>query len=268
MQNPSISPHVPELAVEPKYLIGSVDGALQLLQLLRDEGSLRVMTAADHLGVSRSTAHRLLNMLVYRGFAAQDEDRIYQPGPGMNVPPVRTDSIRSFKIRSEPLFAEFVRELGETVSLITRFGTTTRFIETYVSENTFAVSSRRGQILPAIHSSAGKVLLSLLSDESLAQLYRSRSAALSRNHLSPKQFQAFLQEIQNVREVGYALNLGQTEPGLSAISFPLKSPEQGTWFAFAVAVPAPKGPSLTDETFIAQCRAFKQRIDGLFEMHE
>ncbi|WCI07745.1 helix-turn-helix domain-containing protein [Arthrobacter sp. OVS8] len=32
-----------------------------------------------------STAHRLLAMLVYRGFAVQDENRRYVPGPAMGV---------------------------------------------------------------------------------------------------------------------------------------------------------------------------------------
>ncbi|WP_169811229.1 helix-turn-helix domain-containing protein [Nocardia amamiensis] len=37
------------------------------MQLLRDYGSLRVMDAAAHLDISRSSAHRLLQTLAYRG---------------------------------------------------------------------------------------------------------------------------------------------------------------------------------------------------------
>ena len=53
----------------PTYSIEAVDNALQLLQLLRDGGALRLKDAAEELGVAPSTAHRLLAMLVYRGFA-------------------------------------------------------------------------------------------------------------------------------------------------------------------------------------------------------
>lgn len=254
-----------EIAPEPKYLLGSVDGALQLLQLLRDEGSLRVMMAADHLGVSRSTAHRLLAMLVYRGFAVQDEDRVYQPGPGMNVPPVRTGAIREFKNRTEQLFLDFMRDTGETVSLVTRFGTTSRFIETYVPQHSFAVSSRRGQILPARRTSGGKALLSLLPDAALVQLYRSDAAALGGNRMSAAEFRSFTAEMREVRSRGYALNREETEQGVCALSMPLHSPERGTWLAFAVAMPVEKSALLSDPGFLEECREFRRRVDRATE---
>ena len=50
----------------PSYSIASVDSALQLATALQVEGSLSVSEAAERLGVARSTAHRLLAMLVYR----------------------------------------------------------------------------------------------------------------------------------------------------------------------------------------------------------
>ncbi|WP_264004665.1 helix-turn-helix domain-containing protein [Mycolicibacterium sphagni] len=57
----------------PTYVIGSVGNALHLLQALRDGGALRLTDAARELNVAPSTAHRLLSMLVNRGFAVQDE---------------------------------------------------------------------------------------------------------------------------------------------------------------------------------------------------
>ena len=55
----------------PPYAIASVDSALLLATLLQHEGPMRVTDAAERLGVSASTAHRLLGMLVYRDFAEQ-----------------------------------------------------------------------------------------------------------------------------------------------------------------------------------------------------
>jgi DNA-binding IclR family transcriptional regulator len=60
---------------KPAYSIDSVDHALRLAILLRHEGPLRVAEVAERLGVARSTAHRLLAMLVYRDFAVQGADR-------------------------------------------------------------------------------------------------------------------------------------------------------------------------------------------------
>ena len=65
---------------KPSYALTSVDNALRLVQLLRDQGRLRVTDAAAELDVAPSTAHRLLGMLVYRGFAIQDDGRATFPG--------------------------------------------------------------------------------------------------------------------------------------------------------------------------------------------
>nr|WP_281374897.1 helix-turn-helix domain-containing protein [Nocardioides soli] len=57
------------------------------------EGPMRVTDAAARLGVSPSTAHRLLAMLVYRDFAEQDADKRYRPGRllhGSPRPPSRS----------------------------------------------------------------------------------------------------------------------------------------------------------------------------------
>jgi DNA-binding IclR family transcriptional regulator len=56
----------------PAYRLSSVDHALELLLLFRSRPALRVSEVAAELDVARSTAHRLLGMLVYRQFAVQD----------------------------------------------------------------------------------------------------------------------------------------------------------------------------------------------------
>ena len=73
---------------KPAYAIESVDHALHLAQLLQQEGPLRVTDAAGRLGVSVSTAHRLLAMLVYRDFAEQTQTAATPPAV-RSVPPSR-----------------------------------------------------------------------------------------------------------------------------------------------------------------------------------
>jgi hypothetical protein len=65
---------------KPAYAIASVYSALSLASLLQQEGAMRVTDVAARLGVSVSTAHRLLGMLVYRDFAEQLPDRRYAAG--------------------------------------------------------------------------------------------------------------------------------------------------------------------------------------------
>jgi DNA-binding IclR family transcriptional regulator len=53
-----------ELKKPPPYTITSVDNALRIAAMLQLEGSLTLSEVAERLGVARSTAHRLLAMLV------------------------------------------------------------------------------------------------------------------------------------------------------------------------------------------------------------
>ena len=73
----------------PVYAITSVDNALRLIEVLQREGTLRVTDAAAEIGVAVSTAHRLLAMLCYRGFATHGGEHRYLRGPALLGLPVR-----------------------------------------------------------------------------------------------------------------------------------------------------------------------------------
>lgn len=73
------------LKTPPPYAITSVDHALRAATMLQLEGALTVTEVAERLGVARSTAHRLLAMLVYRDFAVRDEQRVYHAGPVLEL---------------------------------------------------------------------------------------------------------------------------------------------------------------------------------------
>ena len=104
---------------KPAYTIESVDHALRLAVLLREEGPLRVSEAAARLGVARSTAHRLLAMLVYREFAVQEADRRYVAGPVLR--PVAEEPVARLREAALPHLRELVRRCGASHRLVTRY---------------------------------------------------------------------------------------------------------------------------------------------------
>src|SRR5262245_42856320 len=69
----------------PSYPVGAAGNALRTLLLLHERGELRVSEVAEHLGVARSTAHRVLAMLVFHGFAEQDRRKTYRQGPALRA---------------------------------------------------------------------------------------------------------------------------------------------------------------------------------------
>ncbi|MFC9554673.1 IclR family transcriptional regulator [Rhodococcus sp. NPDC056960] len=228
---------------KPTYMLESVDNALRLLQMLRDVGGLRLKDAAEELGIAPSTAHRLLAMLVYRGFAVQDEKRMYHPGSAMGAGPARRGWTREFTDLCRPHMEALAILCGETVNLVIRVGTQARFLSSAESTGMLRVGDRQGQVLDAELTAGGRILLAELPRDILEQLYL-RPPDLTDDErewgdrrLSADAFERFCRELSAARAVGFALNVQQTEEGVAAFGVAIRNRARTAVGAMTVAVP-------------------------------
>jgi len=216
---------------EPPYPLRSVDHALTLLALLADTGSLRLTDAARELGVSPSTAHRLLSMLVYRDFAQQAADRSYRPGPALALPHLRSPDVLTMRRRLGPLLHQLGGRTGESVNLSVLIGTQVRIIETIESTQSLRVGDRRGLVLPAYVASGGRAMLAALPDAEVATILESEVATGS------VKLDSLLRALTRVRRLGYAVNAEESEVGVSAIGASINDSAGTPLAAVSVAVP-------------------------------
>ena len=120
----------------------------------------------------------------------------------------------------------------ETVNLLVRVGTETRFIASVECSQTLRVGNRRGVILPAAISSGGRALLADLTPQAVAELYTTTGQdqhtdmAKLRRHLTA------------TRRRGHAINDQETEDGVSAIAVCLRDAAGDAVAALAIAVPS------------------------------
>lgn len=244
----------------PSYAIESVDKALRLLQMLRDENAIRVSDAAAELNVGRSTAHRLLSMLVYRGFAVQDESRRYLPGLGIGVRPMPDSWTNTLRTESMPYLERLRDETGETVHLSVRVSDRVRFLETVESHASLKVGDLKGAVLTAHRTAAGMTLLAELSDEQLALMYRSKLKRVG-TYLEKHDFIALMQRLAEARSAGYAINRGLAEPGVGSIGFALQLPAGRAIAAVSVASPLTRLERLTTPEGIRAIQDAAAKID-------
>lgn len=228
---------------KPSYLLESVDNALRLLQMLRDGGALRVKDAAEQLGIAQSTAHRLFAMLVYRGFAVQDEKRRYHPGPAMGAGPAQHGWIGEFTSRCRPHMETLAHVCGETVNLVIRVGTQARFLATVESASMLRVGDRQGQVLDAELTAGGRIQLAELPRQVLEKLYlrpeglTEAEAEWGDRRLGRAAFDDFERELAAAKAVGFAINVGQTEEGVAAFAVAVRNRSGRVIGAITVAVP-------------------------------
>lgn len=214
---------------KPAYGIESVDHALHLATLLRQEGPMRVTDAAARLGVARSTAHRLLAMLVYRDFAEQDAQRRYVAGPVLRDP-ATTQPVADLRQAALPHLRALVERTGETANLMVVLGIHARFAATVECSRVLRVGDREGRVLPAHLASGGLAVLATLSDEEVTARYAGTDSPLS-------DVAGLLRELRRVRRRGFAVNDQRTEAGVTAVGRLLRTPPGVAPAAITLAMP-------------------------------
>jgi DNA-binding IclR family transcriptional regulator len=228
----------------PAYPIESVDNALQLLLLFREQSTLRVADASRTLGVAPSTAHRLISMLQYHGFVEQDpRSKAYRAGAALaeiGLAVVRAMDVRTI---ARPIMERLNSELGETIHLAVLDRNEVIFLDSVESRYIVRVGSRVGMRLPAHMTALGKTLLSSLPEDRLAVLYpedrlpgEARASVVNRR--------ALFKALKQIARDGYAVSVGEIESDVAAVAAPILTRSHHAAAAMSVAVPVSR---FTDE---------------------
>jgi IclR family transcriptional regulator, acetate operon repressor len=244
----------------PSYALQSVDAALKLVQTLQTFGPMRVSDVAKELDVAVSTAHRLLAMLVYRGFAEQLPDRRYGPGIGVRPIPVLDPSLTDLRKRAYGPMVTLVEQLGESANLVVLAGIEVRFVATVECNRVLRVGDRVGQRLPAHLTSGGKAILAALPDAELDRF----------NDLGPIVLEKLRQDVLVARQAGYASNHQDTEKGLTALGValaPLSGPTHNgpTHAAICLAMPTARFRRPMLHSYVAALNETARAIEGEIE---
>src|SRR5262245_7947101 len=157
----------------PTYAVSSVDHALHIATMLQLEGQLTVSQVAERLGIARSTAHRLLGMLVYRDFAVQDESRVYRAGPVLELAAHSQSEASQLRAAALPHLHRLVELVNESANLIVRTGDTARFIASVECDQALRVGNREGMVFPAHRVTGGLLLLAEQGQDQVETMYAS-----------------------------------------------------------------------------------------------
>ena len=239
---------------KPSYAIESVDNALRILQMLRDSGQVRVTDVAAELGIARSTAHRLLAMLVYRDFAVQAEDRSYRPGPAIAAQPLRGEPAQRLRQVMRPHMEALCDQVTETINLVVRLGIQTRFLHTVESAQVLRVGDRQGTVLPAWKTSGGKALLAEVPDVHLTALLRGANGRPPEG-MTVAERRSLVNELRLVRDQGYAENIEESESGVCAIGLCIRDKDGDPVAALSVSAPSVRYTPDRSRMFLRELRS-------------
>ncbi len=185
------------------------------------ERPLTVAEVAVRAGVTRPTAHRLIQTLIGEGYLAQDpgDSRIT---PGYSVLMLAGSLLDTSQIRLEsmPHLETLARTTGERVSLGILHRHQMLYLAGVEKPSLPTIFSRFGKTMPAYSSGLGKAILAYVSEAELSRYFR--AVPLVRQTESTIVDEAALRaELAEIRLQGVALDRGEGAPGTYCLAAPI-----------------------------------------------
>lgn len=238
------------------YRVQVLDRACDILECLATRGpGLGVTEITDHLGLSKSTVHRILSALDQREMVQRiPPDGKYGLGIKLVELGAKAGNAYGLVERAGIYLTQLVRETGETAHLGVLSGGMVVSLSAVESPKTLRTPATVGRRSPAHSSSLGKCMLADLSKEDLAAvLERRRQERFTPNTLVTAA--DLISELQRVRRQGYAVDDEEFEHGLKCIGAPIHEGSGRVIAAVSIAGPANRlGPAVMRQSSEAVMR--------------
>ncbi|MBN9306713.1 MULTISPECIES: IclR family transcriptional regulator [unclassified Devosia] len=215
--------------------VASVSHAIAILNAIgSSRESLGVNEIGRRVGLHKSTVSRLLATLERHGFV----ERLGSDGRfalGFELVALAGPLIADLDVVKvgRPTLVQLAAETGETVYMAVWNGRDTIMMEQAMGEHGMAQYVRPGTAMPAHASAAGKVFLVFVP----GALHAALSAPLPRYTQFTKLGSDLEEELNSIRQRGYALNDQEYEIGSCGLAVPIRDVRGTVVGALTVAVP-------------------------------
>ncbi|MFF7709696.1 IclR family transcriptional regulator C-terminal domain-containing protein [Pseudomonas sp. NPDC007930] len=209
-----------------------ISRAAAILRCLQDEpDGLSLGAIAKRIELPRSTVQRLVDALALEQLLEVQGAAGVRLGPAL----MRLASHSHMDVLSvaRPQLQLLARLTGETVVLAQPAGLDILILQSEVSTQTLRVAPGDGSYLASYATSAGKVLLSRMSNEAVVALLDGKMRALTANTRSLAQL---LAELETIRAENFSCDLEEQLAGVGAMAVGLDT-RQGH-YALSVVGPA------------------------------
>jgi DNA-binding IclR family transcriptional regulator len=207
------------------YTVRAVERAVRILSSFDGEHAEQgVSEIAQATGLHKATAHRIIMTLLNCGFLERTADG-EKLCLGLRVVELGLGALRDLDFRRAafPYMQQLVERFQETCDLGIFDRGRVLYVEVVHSEHSLTIAARVGRHLPAHCTSGGKVFLAFLPPEVVEPVLNAPLAAYTENTItSPARLQ---EELEVVRQRGYALDDEEFEVGIRAVAVPIRDIE-------------------------------------------
>lgn len=210
--------------------------SFEIIENIHKNNGGTISEIANEVGLAKSTAHRHLRTLKDAGWIVEEEGtyhlglRFLQLGKRAQR---RNTAYNLIKEKVE----QIAEETGERSQFIIEENGYGLYLYTALGENAVRTDSGEGKRMLLNSISAGKAILAEMDEERVRQIIDARGLPRSTPNTITDE-ESLFDELKQIRELGYAINEGESTEGLRAVSVPVKGPEEEVLGAIGVSGPS------------------------------
>jgi IclR family KDG regulon transcriptional repressor len=219
-------------------MVRSVVLIIGVLEALADEKQLGVSELAVRLGIHKSTVYRFLSSLQTLGYVRQiHENEKY--GLSYKILDLAGRVLSGIDVRqaARPVMKRISDKSQETVHLATLEKSEVIYIDKIDSRQPLRMHSYVGQKIPLHASALGKVLLAWGPDHILGDLLEKGNLKrfTDTSITDPEELK---EEIQKIRNQGYAEDREESVPGVRCVAAPIRNSDGSAVAAISISLPS------------------------------
>jgi DNA-binding IclR family transcriptional regulator len=241
--------------------------AADILRALRlAPAGLSQAEVAEHVGLARSTIHRLMNALEDEGLVESDGPRgRYRLGP--EVGRLADTARRGLLASLHPRLEELSHEVSETVDLSVLDRNRATFVDQVVAPHRLRAVSSVGEAFPLHCTANGKAFLAAMSPHDLARATAGTLPKLTERTITD--LDVLAAELERVRAEGIAYDREEHTEGICAVGTVIRGL---TGLAVSASIPMPAQRFYGREAALHQAllrwaQRVEQELGGLAEQH-
>jgi DNA-binding IclR family transcriptional regulator len=195
--------------------VQSLQRALDILEVIGDSAkpvTLKVIT--ESTGLPKSTVYRLLSNLEVREYIRCNNDGFYELGIKLLMMSQRVEQNFELKHLARPYLMKLNETTKETVHLGMLEGSKVVYVDTFESPHSVRLVAKIGDTTSVHYTSLGKALLIEHTDGAIRAILEKQGMDKKCSYTLETP-DAFLEEMQQVRKLGYSLD--NQESGLDCL---------------------------------------------------
>lgn len=214
--------------------VQAVETAFTILSAIEENDGMTLTELADGLSLAKSTVHRHLRTLNELQCVSH-EDGEFQLGFGLlSFSEAAKHKDEAYQLAEEKV-EELALETDERAQFMVEENGVGFCVFRATGESAVETEPQIGSRMPLHATAAGKSILAFLPNHRIREIFEEGMEPATEETITD--LETLHDELETVREQGYAINEGEHIPGLAAFGAPVRRPDGGIVGAISISGP-------------------------------